>query len=143
MAYVASNYDSNPKAPLGEWVCTPDTVGAMKTAPNEEQGGAPNLCGQCVSYVKQVCNDLPNTKEWRRGTLVKGQTTLAKGTVIATFNAKAKYSGHAAIYVSQDETGIQVFDQYRTQPNPKPVGPRTLSWTGSGVNDGNKYHVVE
>ena len=35
---------------------------------------------------------------------------IPSGTAIATF-PNGKYSGHAAIYVSQDYRGIQVYDQ--------------------------------
>ncbi|RYH65631.1 MAG: hypothetical protein EON54_05515 [Alcaligenaceae bacterium] len=58
---------------------------------------------------------------WREGATVKGNLLLTKGTVIATF-VNGKYpnkptGNHAALYVSQDASGITVVDQ----------------WTGSGA----------
>src|SRR5262249_43334350 len=104
----------------------------------------PEFCGQCVSYVKMVCPTLPQTSKWKRGTPVKGDTTIAAGTVIATFNKSAQYEGHAAIYVSQDDKGILVYDQYVTPPNPKAIGPRTLRFgAGGNSNNGDNFYVVD
>jgi hypothetical protein len=97
-----------------------------------------------VSYVKRVCPSLPATASWKKGVQVKGGKNLLAGTVIATFNAANKYEGHAAIYVSQTNDGINVYDQYRTPPTPKPVGPRLLRWGAAGnSNNGDRFYVVE
>lgn len=70
--------------------------------------------------------------------------SLAAGTVIATFDATGHYRGHAAIYVSQNSTGILVYDQYVTPPHPKPIGPRLLRWGAHGhSNNGDNFHVVD
>jgi len=145
MAYVSVNYLSNPKAPVGKWACAPTSqVAPLDRAPTETQSKAPDLCGQCVSYVKQVCLSLPATANWKKGVAVKGAKNITAGTVIATFNAANKYEGHAAIYVSQNKDGISVYDQWRTPPNPKAVGPRLLRWGAAGnSNNGDLFYVVD
>jgi len=64
---------------------------------------------QCVALVQHYTN-APNTALWKEGKAVVGNLTLAKGTAIATF-VDGKYKSlstgnHAALYVSQDATGI-------------------------------------
>ena len=145
MAYVSANYVNNPNAPVGKWTCAPTSqVAPLDRAPTEAQSKAPDLCGQCVSYVKKVCPSLPATANWKKGVPVKGAKNIMAGTVIATFNAANKYEGHAAIYVSQNNDGISVYDQYRTPPTPKPVGPRLLRWGAQGnSNNGDRFYVVD
>lgn len=97
-----------------------------------------------MSFVTTVCANIPvSTAQWKKGTPVKGNKTLSEGTAIATFNAQGQYHGHAAIYVSQDDTGIQVYDQWITGTG-KSIGPRTIKWKGHGVsNNGEGFYVVE
>jgi hypothetical protein len=145
MPYLSSNYVNNPSAPVGKWACAP-TAGLAPFAqvPTGDDTKGMKLCGQCVSYVKSVCATLPATAHWKKGSAVKGNKKILPGTVIATFNAYGKYEGHAAIYVSQNSAGINVYDQYVTPPGPKPVGPRLLRWGAHGrSNDGTNFHVVE
>jgi hypothetical protein len=80
--------------------------------------------------VKKVCPTLPETSLWKKGLPVKDNKKISVGTVIATFNTAGKYEGHAAIYVSQDPTGISVYDQYVTPPSPKAVVPGFTSFAG-------------
>jgi hypothetical protein len=51
------------------------------------------------------------------------------------------YSGHAAIYISQNTQGIQVWDQWKGHP----VSQRTIRWDGSGSisNNGNSFYVID
>ena len=145
MAYISTTYVNNAKAPVGKWTCAPTSqVAPLDSAPTEAQSKAPDLCGQCVSYVKQVCPALPATANWKKGEQVKTAKNVMSGTVIATFNAADKYEGHAAIYVSQNKDGISVYDQWRTPPTPKAVGPRLLRWGAAGnANNGDRFYVVE
>jgi hypothetical protein len=145
MAYVSTNYSTNANAPINKWTCAPTSSSQpFAQAPSGEITKGTDLCGQCVSYVKRVCPTLPETGKWTKGLAVKNNATISAGTVIATFNAAGKYDGHAAIYVSQSPTGISVFDQYVTPPNPKAVGPRTLRWGAHGnSNNGDKFYVVD
>ena len=125
MSYVSLNYDHNPAAPLGKWV-----------------GDAPYY-GQCVSYVKAVTPALPQTSQWKKGEAAKGNTTIVAGTVIATFNDAGRYFGHAAMYESQTEAGLNVVDQWITPP-PQPIHRRMLRFGGGGmVNNGDNFFVVE
>ena len=70
--------------------------------------------GECVDLLK-ACANTPNTPQWREGESVWGNS-IPTGTAIATFEG-SKYPNktgyHAAIYVSQDEKGIYVWDQWR------------------------------
>ena len=144
MAYVGTNFRTHPKAPVGQWVCSPTTtLGPFTEAPKDKSKG-PNFCGQCVSYVKTVCPTLPATSAWTKGDPVKEKKDILPGTVIATFDDKGKYLGHAAIYAGQNAIGIEVYDQWVTPPNPKAIGPRVLKWNAPvTVNNGDKYYVVE
>jgi hypothetical protein len=60
MPYVSQNYANNPAAPMGTWV------------------GAPPHYGQCVSYVKTVTPSLPQTSQWTKGALVKGNSAVKR-----------------------------------------------------------------
>lgn len=130
---------------MDQWVCTrTSNLGPYIAHPPVNTRGNPHYCGQCVSFVTTVCANIPvSTAQWRKGNRVKGNTTIADGTVIATFNAEGQYHGHAAIYVSQDETGIHVYDQWITGTG-KGIGPRLIKWNGQGVsNNGEGFYVVE
>ena len=87
--------------------------------------------GNCVKFV-QAAAEAPRTTEWRPGAWVRGNKTIPAGTVIATFEADGTYTpetgNHAAIYVSQDGTGIQVYDQWYGQP----VHERVIRFEGGG-----------
>jgi hypothetical protein len=129
MPYVSQNYANNAAAPIdkGKWVSDP-------------QG---QEYGQCVSYVKFVTPGLPLTSAWKKGAAVKGNSGIKPGTVIATFDASGKYSGHAAVYESQTKDGINVVDQWITIP-PKPIHRRMLRFGAAGnSNNGNNFYVVE
>jgi hypothetical protein len=145
MAYTSTNYMNNPKAPIGKWVCAPSSsLGPFAEAPTGDTTKGIDLCGQCVSYVKAVCPALPATSSWKKGAQVKKNQDILPGTVIATFNSFDKYAGHAAIYVSQNTAGINVYDQWVTPPSPKAVGPRLMRWGAHGnSNNGDNFYVVE
>jgi len=144
MAYLATNYTSSPNAPADKWVCAPGSrLGPFDTVPTTNTGH-PDYCGQCVSYVKTVCPVLPATAAWKKGEAAKGNKNILAGTVIATLNANDQYEGHAAIYVSQDDLGLRVYEQYIYGRVPKAVGPRTLRFGAQGdANNGDKFFVVE
>ena len=144
MAYIATNYLTNAKAPAGKWTCAPtSTLGPFDTAPTTHKSH-PDYCGQCVSFAKQACPTLPDTPSWRKGKPVKDNKDVVAGTVIATFGSDDRYKGHAAIFVRQDKGGIYVYDQWVEGSAPKAVGPRTLRWGASNdVNNGDKFFVVE
>ncbi|WP_234012092.1 BPSL0067 family protein [Cronobacter dublinensis] len=115
--------------------------------------------GQCVAFTQKAAN-MPRTAAWRRGALVKGNTSITPGTAIATFDADGRYGNHtdgrshAAIYLGQDSTGIKVLDQWmrrdvdklgRPITVPHTVSPRTIFFRSSprAENNGVNYYVVE
>ncbi len=98
--------------------------------------------GHCVSLI-QICSGAPRTAMWKQGALVKG-AELTPGTIIATFKS-GKYPNvtgwHAAIYISQDENGIWVWDQWVGKPVHKRL-IRFKNGNGKASNDGDAYSVV-
>src|SRR3954470_17366286 len=79
---------------------------------------------ECVALVRAFTS-APNTAQWIRGDLVKGNTHISKGTAIATF-PEGHYHGHAAIYLGEVGDGIRVYDQWNSQ---KPH-ERIIHYTG-------------
>ncbi len=78
---------------------------------------------------------------------MQGNTNLKPGTVIATFNDSDRYanaldgSSHAAIYLGQNERGLQVVDQWAGSA----AAVRTIPWSNPGgvaANTGGAFHVV-
>jgi hypothetical protein len=145
MPYVAANYLTNPKAPLGKWVCTRiSSDGAYDQEPPADKQHGPNFCGQCVSYVTTVCPTIPvSTAAWRKGAQVKGNTTVLPGTAISTFDSYGKYSGHAAIYEKQTPAGINVVDQW-VWPPARAIHQRMLRFGAHGnANNGDNFFVID
>jgi len=108
--------------------------------------------GQCVALV-QIYAKVPLTKMWKEGAQVKGNTTIAKGTAIATFeNGKypnRSHGNHSAFYLSQDATGIRVMDQWSSKEK---IGKRTLPFVGKDTktdkyrdpsNNGDAFSVID
>ncbi len=104
--------------------------------------------GHCVPYVQEVAG-APHTSQWQAGQLVKGAgDAVARGTAIATFDPDGTYGNHvdgrshAAIYLSQDDVGLTVLDQWRGTPN-QPVHQRVIRFGGATpANDGDQFRVV-
>src|SRR5215470_4273105 len=113
---------------------------------------------QCVALVKkatpaQGSSSPPQTSRWRQGIQVHGAapTAIAKGTVIATFIHGIYPPAdprHAAVYVSHDDSGIQVIDQWvgKSAPsNSRPLNFRSLPTDRplglKDVDNGELYYV--
>ncbi len=103
--------------------------------------------GQCVALVQAASPGLGNTRTWACGDPVRGNAALKPGTVIATFNDADRYanardgSSHAAIYLGQNEQGLQVLDQWAGSA----AAVRTIPWSspsGVAANTGSAFHVV-
>jgi len=104
---------------------------------------------ECVAFVQATNLAVPVSTAWTEGVrITKGVKAVAAGTAIATF-VGGKYPGpgkdkHAAIYLGQDDLGIQVLDQWAKQGK---VLKRTIRWVvdeGTKIqNDGTKYSVIE
>lgn len=107
---------------------------------------------ECVAFVRMVPlvggGNLIWTRDWRKGKYVKDlkPEEIVKGTVIATFDENGVYPGdnrHAAIYISHNDKGIAVYDQWNSQ---KKVLQRTLYYRDSPnrtVDNGNFFWIVE
>jgi hypothetical protein len=108
----------------------------------------------CVALVQHYAN-APQTVLWKKGEKVKDSKTVKKGTAIATF-VKGKYlnnmhGNHAAFYMSKDEGGIWVMDQWKGDPKKSKVSKRYILfkgiWTdGSFVdpsNNADAFSVIE
>ena len=99
--------------------------------------------GQCVALV-QATSNVGLTGTWVPGAVVEGNTDLAPGTVIATFGSDGTYTNtygqsHAAVYLGQNDQGIQVLDQWLGQP----AHYRTIAWTTSNsYESGSQFYVV-
>ena len=106
--------------------------------------------GQCVTFVHGAVNIQPASL-WHQGVLVKGDPSLAIGTVIATFDADGRYgnhvngTSHAAIYTGQNGMGIQVLDQWNGHRGSHPVGERAILFREyeDKADDGDASHVVD
>ena len=104
--------------------------------------------GWCVEAAKSLAHkNTVNTSKWVKG----GRVTaggVAAGTVIATFNSRGKYSGHAAIlkrYVKNNAgtvTGVEVWDQNWSRPHDHMFRKHTLSKSGSARGDADNYYAV-
>lgn len=121
---------------------------AFMAADHEKYIGQSTGSGQCVALVQAAKPEVGKTSGWTRGEAVRGNAALQPGTIIATFDGNGRYanaedgSSHAAIYLGQDESGIQVLDQWLG----KAAAVRTIAWSRPGaspVNTGDRYHVVE
>ena len=99
-----------------------------------------NHMHECVAMVKYFAKP-PHTSLWKKGARVKGYTSIKPGTAIATFNNNGKYHGHAAIYISQTATAINVYDYW----NSVPLHTRPIEFSGWGYpsNDGDQFYIIE
>jgi hypothetical protein len=107
--------------------------------------------GQCVAYVKAAAG-CPSTDQWASGKPARNNKDMSMGTAIATFQ-DGKYNNytdgrsHAAIFLSQDDNGLVVHDQWKKRDGTfQVVHERTIAFRG-GVgkprNDGDAYSVIE
>lgn len=105
--------------------------------------------GQCAVLVQQA-SGAPLTSLWRKGPKVKGNTAVPVGTAIATFDDQGLYpnhrtGNHAALFVSVNDHGIVVLDQWATKTHPQAPSQRTIRYrNGSGdpSNDGDQFWVI-
>lgn len=99
--------------------------------------------GECVALV-QATSGVGQTSTWAPGRQVQGSTDIPVGTVIATFGENGTYTNtygrsHAAIYLGQNDQGIQVMDQWLNQP----ATVRTIGWTTRNpYESGSRFYVV-
>ena len=124
------------------------TAGGFVAADFAQYIGRSTGSGQCVALVQAASPGIGPTRNWKCGASVRGNTDLRPGTAIATFNSADRYanatdgSSHAAIYLGQNERGIQVMDQWAGSA----AAVRTIPWTnpsGVAANTGTAFHVVQ
>ena len=103
--------------------------------------------GHCVRFV-QMTGNVPHTSTWRRGAKVRG-TALGRGTVIATFGGtppryenRTDGSSHVAVLEGEEDVGLAVIDCWVGQPVARRI-IRFRDGSGSAVNDGDQFYVVE
>jgi hypothetical protein len=108
---------------------------------------------QCVALVQKYAG-APATLAWRKGEEVVGNTSIKKGTAIATFT-NGKYpnrssGNHAAFYVGEGLGGIYVMDQWKTKPTGR-VSSRFIRSLGKDKrgrfirpsNNADAYSIIE
>lgn len=92
---------------------------------------------QCVALVQHYAN-APSTLLWKEGKAVMGETSIVRGTAIATFvdgrYKSLEHGNHAALYVSQDAGGIWVVDQWKDDPRKPKVSKRYIRSKGKNKN---------
>lgn len=104
--------------------------------------------GQCAALV-QWFGGAPKTHLWRAGKQIKGCAAgdIAKFTCIATFEGgiypNRAHGNHAAVYITHDDDGIEVYDQWVGRP----IGKRKIAFkAGSDMSDpsnnGNCFYVI-
>lgn len=92
--------------------------------------------GECAAGVQAALRlngvMIGLTRTWRQGRKVRGND-ISPGTAIASFRDGVYKNDHAAIFVSQNKTGITVYDQYN---HPKKAwGKRVLKFDVARAND--------
>jgi hypothetical protein len=109
---------------------------------------------QCVALV-QTYTEAPRTADWKQGVSVRGNLLLTKATAVATFEdgvyKNHAHGNHAAFYLSQDQGGIWVMDQWKGDPKKPAVSKRYLRYQGTGKdgnwidtsNNGDAFSVIE
>jgi hypothetical protein len=99
-----------------------------------------------MEFIHQALK-APSTKFWREGKkILQGDPSLEPGAAIARlvdggYPQEGATGKHAAIYVGQDNPGIQVLHQSASQGE---VGPGTICWKShrshqSLSNDGSAF----
>lgn len=138
-------------------------VNALYKDYEEDEAVATNGKGnaECALLV-QTLTGAPTTSTWKRGAKVRGGSVTA-GTAIATFQDNGTYDGnsgvcHAAIFLKETATGLQVWDQWRNGH----IGERKTNGYRHGIrvcrfvdangkkskdyrrqNDGDEFYVIE
>ncbi len=110
---------------------------------------------QCVVLV-QTFAKAPRAASWKQGAAVRGNLLMPMGTAIATFTdgiyKNRPHGNHAALYISQDQGGIWVIDQWKDD-NPKHAkitrhylrfmgADKHGSWVDTS-NNGDAFSVIE
>jgi hypothetical protein len=85
---------------------------------------------------------------------VEGATDIAPGTPIATFNFDGAYGppdspggasgvSHTGIYLGQDASGVQIFDQWSGSGGAQIHTIPWSSWSGGTAEAGSHYYTIK
>ena len=105
--------------------------------------------GECAA-LPQYYTRIGPAAGWVEGAAVRGNSSIKRGTAIATFvNGRypnQPHGNHVALYVSQDSNGIKVVDQWTGQPPHE----RVLAFLGKKdgafidpSNNGDAFSIIE
>ena len=151
LAQAATPGGAQEARPGDRLAATGVPAGHVAADPRRWIGGPSVGTGECVPLVQQATG-APSSRLWRPGPVVQGNTAIQPGTAIATFDSNGRYTGHAAIYLGQNEHGLRVVDQWNNRDredhiiSQKSPGKRTLYFNDprhARVNRGESYRVVE
>lgn len=104
--------------------------------------------GECAALVQHYSR-VGRAEHWRKGADVKGNTTIRRGTAIATFvdgvYPNDAHGNHAAFYVSQDNDGVTVVEQWNslTKPQSRHIPWNDATKTTNRSNSGAAFSIIE
>lgn len=104
---------------------------------------------QCVALIREFAN-APPASTWKQGAQVVGNSTIKKGTAIATF-VRGRYhnlssGNHAAFFLGFAPNGFWVMDQWKNDSDKPLISSRLIRARRVGANPGdnaNAYSVIE
>lgn len=130
----------------------PDAASLVGQPARDEDGDGDQSCAELIK-VEFRQEDVPRTINMTEGRPIARGSTVAPGTVIATF-VEGRYpqqgSRHLALYVGQDASYMYVVDQwdggYENARGENVIGTRPIPWQpGPGTlrsNDGSAFSTV-
>ena len=102
------------------------------------EGTAKVGSGECAALVQHYAG-APLAASWRAGPAIRGAHNVAVGTALATFvNGRypnQRHGNHAALYISQDATGVLVMDQWASKQS---VSSRVIRFKGKNKDGSYK-----
>lgn len=98
----------------------------------ESLEGKPKVFGGSCAGIVQWYTKAVLARFWKEGVAVRGNSAkIMKGTAVATFvdgkYPNKPYDNHAALYISQDASGVHVMDQWKSKPT---IGKRLMRFKG-------------
>ena len=112
---------------------------------DDQKLGSGENAGECATGVQTIFEKhkkpLGLTKSWKKGIKVAGDSSLTAGTAIATFKADGSYDHHAAVYDSQTDKAVSVWDQYNGS-KPKSWSKRELPVGQGGSNGADDLYTI-
>jgi len=116
--------------------------------------------GQCAQLVEAL-SEVGTTPTWKQGVQVRGNTSLAPGTPIATFNynwgGRARYGSeaqpvgvsgmsHTGIYLGQDANGLYMLNQWNSNGHCSGATVSYYPWDSNagknGAEGGSHYYTI-